>query len=77
MGTVFRFWAYRTFVFRLLPEAAAPEAAMSPAPRTDADLAEFEREFEQPTDALGAEWDAELTDMPAPAEMAKPADRGR
>jgi len=71
LGTVFRFWAYRTFVFRLLPAAASTGIA-TPAPRTDADLAEFEHEFDEPTPALGIEWDAELTDM----AKAKPADRG-
>ena len=80
MGTVFRFWAYRTFVFKLMPAekaevtatvtAAVTAAAVVPAPLADSDqLDEFEREFvDDPVDVgLAAEWDAEFAgDLTAP-----------
>jgi putative flippase GtrA len=76
LGTIFRFWAYRTFVFRLLPEPEpAAATVVPPPPRTELEadqLAEYEREFDEPAEVeLGAEWDAEFRE-----DLAKPADRG-
>jgi putative flippase GtrA len=71
MGTIFRFWAYRTFVFRLLP-VAAPALVLALAPRTaEADglaLEEFEREFDN--DPVGV---PALDESPPPREY--PTDR--
>ena len=50
LGTIFRFWAYRTFVFRpVVVEAGAPSAA----PASEVDFAELEAEF-----AIEAELDS-------------------
>lgn len=50
LGTLFRFWSYRTFVFRLAPAAAVPAA--DPAP--------VRSEFSQLTAPLAAELDGPL-----------------
>lgn len=80
MGTIFRFWAYRTFVFKLMPaeKAEVTAATVAPAPRADSDqLEEFEREFvDVPVDVgLGVEWDAEFADDLTPAPVADPGPR--
>jgi len=48
LGTVFRFWSYRTFVFQPAPAAAGQEAYQIPeaeAPEPQVDLASLDREL--------------------------------